>query len=344
MLGETGQTNYYHVVSRVAGRELVFGDEEKEFFHKLLVRQLKFSGLKAVAWCCMSNHFHILLEVPDKATALAGWTQEDYLNQLKLLGDEDYTQKVLKDVDMWRVNGNREGVENVASSVEVRLFDLSCFMKELKQKFAMWFNRKHERKGTLWEERFKSVLLEGPEISKLANHAVKMVSGYIDLNPVRAGLVEDPKDYRWCGYAAAVAGDRASRRGVAKALGRGARTVWLSVAGEYRTLLFCAGEERGGGSTAAGYAKARRGFSREQVEQVWKEGGHLPVHALLRCRVRYFTDGLALGGRSYLENYFENRREMFGPTRQTGARSMKGADWDGLMAIRDLSADVITPS
>ena len=51
LLGETGQANCYHVISRVAGRGLVFGDAEKEFFRTLLAKQLKFSGLRCLAWC-----------------------------------------------------------------------------------------------------------------------------------------------------------------------------------------------------------------------------------------------------------------------------------------------------
>ncbi|MFK5921191.1 MAG: transposase, partial [Verrucomicrobiota bacterium] len=66
LLGEVGQTNYYHVVSRTAGKYKLFGDDEKEAFRYILMRQLKFSGLRALAWCFMDNHFHLLLEVPDK--------------------------------------------------------------------------------------------------------------------------------------------------------------------------------------------------------------------------------------------------------------------------------------
>jgi len=44
-----------------------------------------------------------------------------------------------------------------------------------------------------WAERFKSVLLEGGE-------ALAAVAAYIELNPVRAGLCADPKDYRYCGF------------------------------------------------------------------------------------------------------------------------------------------------
>jgi hypothetical protein len=61
--------------------------------------------------------------------------------------------------------------------------------------------------GTLWEGRFKSVLVEG------TGQTLSTMAAYIDLNPVRAGIVKDPADYRWSGYAEAVEepiGDRLS--------------------------------------------------------------------------------------------------------------------------------------
>ena len=82
-----------------------------------------------------------------------------------------------------------------------RLFDVSTYMKELKGRFAQWYNRRHHRYGVLWAEIFKSVLIE-------EGQALSAVAAYIDLNPLRAGLREDPKDYRYCGYAEAIARTR----------------------------------------------------------------------------------------------------------------------------------------
>jgi putative transposase len=76
--------------------------------------------------------------------------------------------------------------------------DISIFFKELKGRFAQWYNRRHRRYGALWAERFKSLLLEG-------GRAVATVAAYIDLNPVRAALCADPKDYRYGSYAEALA-------------------------------------------------------------------------------------------------------------------------------------------
>ena len=53
LLGEAGRTNIYHVVTRTAAREILFGDAERETFRKILFKQLKFSGLRCLAWCFM---------------------------------------------------------------------------------------------------------------------------------------------------------------------------------------------------------------------------------------------------------------------------------------------------
>ena len=63
-------------------------------------------------------------------------------------------------------------------------------MKAIKQDFSVYYNRKHRRKGTLWGERFKSVIVENGET--LVN-----CLAYVELNPIRAGIVKKPEDYRW---------------------------------------------------------------------------------------------------------------------------------------------------
>ena len=84
-----------------------------------------------------------------------------------------------------------------------------------------------------------------------SEEALLTMAAYIDLNPVRAGMVSDPKDYRWCGYAEAVAGRRVARRGLAIILeqtsyGVNRRITWANTATKYRLLLFGHGEEREG--------------------------------------------------------------------------------------------------
>ena len=326
LLGEAGRSNCYHVVSRVVGRELVFGEEEKEFFRGLLAKQLAFSGLRCLSWCFMGNHFHLLLEVPDAEEALEGWTEEDYIERLSMLSSEIHTRRVLSDLEMWRENGNAEGVAKVVESVRSRLFDLSAFMKEFKHRFSMWFNKRHGRRGALWEERFKSVLVEGKGgASADGLGGLLAVAAYIDLNPVRAGIAEDPKDYRWCSYAAAVAGDKVARSGIARCVGEPKSAAWRKVARSYRLTIFGAGEARPGGSTADGTQRRRRGFTQAQIDRTLRSGGVLPPHVLLRCRVRYFTDGAVLGGKRFLREFLKHRGRAGGGDEGEGIANAPGA-------------------
>ena len=69
----------------------------------------------------------------------------------------------------------------------------SHLMKYLGQRYVQYVNRTYRRSGTLWEGRFRSCLV-GEEEYFLGCHR------YIELNPVRAGMVEHPGEYRWSSY------------------------------------------------------------------------------------------------------------------------------------------------
>ena len=120
-------------------------------------------------------------------------------------------------------------------------------MKGLLQRFTQWFNRKHSRTGRLWEDRFKSLIVE-------AGVAARTISAYIDLNPVRAGMVEDPAEYRWSSYGEAIGGGnkgngKKARAGLVRAMmsaeGIGFEAEkWSEVSRQYRRLLGLALERK----------------------------------------------------------------------------------------------------
>jgi putative transposase len=70
---------------------------------------------------------------------------------------------------------------------------VSKMMQALGRCYVRYFNTKYERSGTLWEGRFRSCVIE-------AERYLLACQRYIELNPVRAGMVEDPADYRWSSY------------------------------------------------------------------------------------------------------------------------------------------------
>jgi hypothetical protein len=208
-----------------------------------------------------------------------------------------------------------------------RMANLSIFMQELKFSFSAWFNRKHGREGTLWMARFKSVLLEGDA------SVLNKVSAYIDLNPIRAGLVKDPASYRWSGYGQAEGGDSAARKGLSLVYGH-ERNAWKQVGSGYRSLLYLEGLEMRDSTGKT----IRAGVSEEEFHRVIAERGKQESSKRLAQRVRYFTEGAAVGGREFLEKVFKENRTMFGPKRKAGAKKFRGTSWKAahLFSLRDV--------
>ena len=212
----------YHCISRVVGRQFVLEVDEREHFRMLMRMCEKFTGCRVLSYCLMSNHFHLLLEVPPMPEV--GIADQELLRRLRAFYSEAQVAEVAKEIEeaaAVRVRGEFElppvderGIslnptqemamaeqEAVRRVVEIRsrytrrMHDLSEFMKSLLERFTKWFNRAHSRSGTLWEDRFKSVIVE-------SGTAARTMAAYIDLNPVRAGMVADPAEYRWSSYGA----------------------------------------------------------------------------------------------------------------------------------------------
>jgi hypothetical protein len=237
--------------------------------------------------------------------------------------------------------GTHAEVEALQEKYLYRMWDLSQFMKALKQRFTQWFNTRHERTGTLWEARFKSVIVED-------GYAARVVAAYIDLNPIRAELVEKPEDYRWCSYAEALAGKAAARVGIERVMsefeeyggGRREAKSWRQVIAEYRVILFADGEERLQEDGQSGEVKiARRGIPPAEADQTRASGGKLNIGQMLRIRIRHFVDGAAIGGKAFLEEVFRANRGRFSAQRKSGARKIRGCN-TSLRSLRDLQDGV----
>jgi hypothetical protein len=137
------------------------------------------------------------------------------------------------------------------------------------------------------------------------------------LNPVRAGIVKDPKDYKWCGYAAALRGDEKMLKGLRAALGFTVKNLSNEeMLSGYRVALFGkgAGMKRGD-STAARISDAA-------LRRVTAEGGQLPeTEPLLgQSRVGQFTRGLVLGDKKFVDEHLVRYRKETGNRLQSGFR------------------------
>ena len=387
----TSKPVIFHCISRVVDRRFVFGERECEAFRMFMRMYEKFSGCRILSYCVMSNHFHLLLEVPPMAEG--GLSDEELLKRLSALYSEAYVAGVA--VELMEARGMRRdvgagvgtsagagsgeqlgitntqveqagGVEQLAETDEevvaarvaeihnrytYRMHDLSQFMKGLLIRFTRWFNRIHSRTGTLWEERFKSVIVE-------SGVATRIIAAYIDLNPVRAGMVKDPADYRWSSYGEAVGGGakgdgKKAREGLVRAfLGDPSGSLeieqWPEVSRLYRRLMGLSLGRKPGraaiptiatnlGQTTLNTAEMLESADNETVLK------DLGLAKMLRCRVRYFTDGAVIGSKEFVNEAFANARERFGASRKDGARAMSGSGSGAkgvLWSLRDLRVGV----
>lgn len=328
--------SYYHVISRMTDRQRSMGEVEKRHFYDLMRRLEEFSGVQVVTYCLMENHFHLLVRVPQRDVQ-APLTEAELRKLLPLIYQRRELKDALLEIDRAAQDATGKWMTELLNRYQARRFSLSIFLKELKQRYTRWHNRRHHRVGTLWENRFRSVLVEGDETALLT------IAAYIDLNPVRAGIVTDPKEYHWSGYAEAVGGKKVARAGLGAILNRTSFGInrlctWRSTGPRYRLLLYGHGEERP--DDAQSGKRGRSGMSRTEVLKVIETGGELELSEILRCKVRYLTDGMAIGSGEFLQDVFEENRSRFGEARQTAGRNMKGSNWKGLQTLRELQSKV----
>ncbi len=201
----------YHIVFSITQGQWWLGDGEKIHLQALLHRVACYCGVEVLTYCIMSHRCHLLIRVPQKSAADAALDPDELMKRVgHLYGIE--TEAELRDV-FRECKRSLEDVlwQEAIADHQARMHDLSVFMKLLKQRFTMWHNRAHDTKGTLWTERFKSILIESRE----EHNPLHVVASYIDLIPLREGLVERPEDYPYSGYGSATAGSAAGQRGLA---------------------------------------------------------------------------------------------------------------------------------
>lgn len=334
---------FYHCTSRVVDRRFALGAEEKEMFRKLMRNYERFSGCTVTAYCLMDDHFHLLLEVPPKSPD--GLSDDELLNRLSAIYNDDTVAEVaeeLKEARRQKADGPAL-VNSIHGRFTARMHNLSQFMKALLQRYTQWHNRKNKRRGTLWEERFKSVIVEG-------GMAARTVAAYIDLNPVRAGIERNAAKYRWSSYGEAIrreTGDhgKTARAGLARAwgshLGMQAKVSnWnRKVSSAYRKLLLLDRNEEGGQAISREANTSGTRLSKEQAESLEAVDSELPFARMLKSRIRHFTDGAVIGSKAFVNQAFEQSRSRFGPKRKDGARKLcgNGAPAVGLLwSLRDL--------
>ncbi|MDB2673547.1 hypothetical protein N9Y81_01195 [Akkermansiaceae bacterium] len=315
----------YHVMSRTVNGEFLFGPTEKEAFRRMMWRMAQFSGVEIFTYVVMDNHFHILLKVPDrekwmkkfesKSDEPADAGEQRLLTHLSTVYSKAFLKQLRNELRSFRERGMEDEVAKILQRFKDRFCDVSLFTKELKERFSRWFNKQNGRRGTLWMDRFKSVCVEGES-------ALATMAAYIDLNPVRAGIVDDPMHYEWSGYGDATGGSKRARRGLCKALNL-PQNSWEGRGLErYRLFLFDEGLALEPESRSLGKGKRKkRGIKMESRTKVVEEEGKISRAQMLRKRVASFSNGVAIGSESFVRGvasrYQEEMRRLKEPkTRQ----------------------------
>jgi len=313
----------YHCLSHTVS-EVRINDAAKEILRKQLWQIADYCGVNILTYAIMSNHFHVLVRVPLKTDV----PDAELLRRYNVLYPKPTRVQAARmklvtaqlktggpDADAWRKQ--QLGL----------MCDISPFMKLFKQRFSIWFNRTHGRKGFLWSERFKSVLVEG------RGNVLSTMAAYIDLNPVRAGMVDDPKDYRFCGYAEAVKGNKIAQTGIMDIITGQTGVTWSDTQGAYRMRLFGDGVRHRAGKAA---------ITPAQFAKVMEEKGRLPLASVLRCRIRYFTDGAVLGSKAFVAEHLANYQRKTGLRKGMSMRDLPPlAEWGDMVAMRGLRKNAL---
>ena len=314
----------YHCMTRAVNGERLFHDREKEILRKIIWQVADFSGVEVLTYCVLSNHFHVLIRVMGDQVV----SDAELMRRFRVLCPKPtkYQTESAKVMESQLCAGGVEA-DAIRRKLLARMSDVSEFMKAVKQRFSVWYNRSHQRYGTLWAERFKSVLVEGK------GNPLQTMAAYIDLNPVRAGLVADPKDYRFCGYAEAVVGVPEAKRGMIHVWSdHGVKRV-DSALRAHRMLIF--------GKHASGTGLSK--MTRERALKILDhEDGHLPKTVILRCRVRYFTDGAILGSADFVRGFTGAWQRERGRKYAPKVSGMRGSNWGDLAVIQGLRRRVFS--
>ena len=170
-----------HLISRIANRAFYLTDEERTRFVERLWRVAKFSGIEVLAYCFMSNHFHLLVHLPEAPELSDG----ELFDRIAALYSGDRLAEIRKEWEMYARLNDEVGRKRSRERFLRRMYDVSAFMKTLKQNATMSYNCRSIHTGTMWESRFRVREYMPDEKCELMN-----VAAYIDRNPVKATLLD----------------------------------------------------------------------------------------------------------------------------------------------------------
>jgi REP element-mobilizing transposase RayT len=296
------ETAVYHVMSRTALDGFPLDDIENDFMVDLIRRYSTLYFVEILGFCLMGNHFHLLVRMFPEFK----FTDEDIK---KRYADFYGEEEAFADgrIPYWRE----------------KLSSLSEFMREIKVGFTRYYNRRHNRRGYFWGDRFKSVIVENGEtlINCLA---------YIDLNPLRAGLVERPEQYRWnsLGYHM-----QTGNKDNFLSFDFGLKEFGVLDAEErlkrYRRYVYEAGSVNRLEKLVAGV------IDNSVLEKERKNDFELKRIQRFRYRTRYFTDSGIIGTKEFVSANYGRFKHLFMSKKDKIPKPVAGLD--GIYSLKRLA-------
>lgn len=298
----TGEPAVYHVMSRTVLDGFVLGDIEKEYLLKLIKHLSAVYFTEVLGFCLMGNHFHLLV---------------------KMIPECDYSDvQIRRRYARYWENGKELGDDQIPMFRQ-KWSSLSEYMKEIKQTFSRYYNKTYGRRGFFWSDRFKSLIVEKGEtlINCLA---------YIDLNPVRAGIVERPEDYRWNSL-----GYHIQANNLDGFLSTDFGLQAFNVKNEkervrrYREFVYETGAILPSDKPYIKTIKAKT------VEKERKRDFEISRADRFLYRTRYFTDSGIIGSREYVSVTYQQFKHLFQSKHEKKPKSVKGLD--GVFSLKRLT-------
>ena len=200
---------------------------------------------------------------------------------------------------------------------------LSQFVKKIKQNFSRYYNKRQHRRGTLWGERYKSLIVEN------GNTLINCLA-YIYLNPLRVGLVQKPEDCRWNSIGYHV---QTGNRDDFLSLDFGLKEFGVLNAKEqlrrYRRYLYEAG------AVDRAETGQRRVIETTVVEKERKKEFKISRVDRFRYRTRYFTDSGIIGTKDFVSTTYQRFKTYFNARHAKIPKSIKGLE--GVYSLKRLA-------
>jgi putative transposase len=204
------------------------------------------------------------------------------------------------------------------------------FMREIKVGFARYYNKRHHRRGYFWGDRFKSVIVDKGET--LVN-----CLAYIDLNPLRAGIVDRPEDYRWNSLGYHLQTENKDRFlstdfGLKEFNPPSADKCFKSPEERirrYRRYVYEAGSIN---QPEKGKVKV---IKNKVLEKERNRGFELSRTDRFRYRTRYFTDSGIIGSKEFVSENYQRFKHLFFSKHEKKPKLIKGLE--GMYSLKRLS-------